>query len=67
MEALPMKSYTVQNKYACREICDADHECMYYIFHKNWTCTLYPDAKKNCKSLIGAVNNAECKTGNLFK
>ena len=67
MEAQPMKNYTVKNKYACREICETELECMYYIFHRNWTCTLYPDAKKVCKSFIGAASVLQCKLGIFFQ
>ena len=57
MESQPLRNYTsLRNKNSCREICDAEPDCNYYIHDKNnSTCTLYPTAKRNCKSFIGSV------------
>ncbi len=48
MDSKALKHYkSLKDKNSCREICNADPECNYYIHDKNWTCSLYPDAKKN--------------------
>ena len=61
MEAQPLKNYTsLRNKKSCREICDAEPDCNYYIYDKNLTCTLYPNAKKSCISFIGTVDG-QCR------
>jgi hypothetical protein len=57
MDSKALKHYkSLKNKNSCREICDADPECNYYIHDKSGTCSLYPDAKKKCQSLIGALD-----------
>ncbi len=58
MDSKALKRYeSLKNKNSCREICDADPECNYYIHDKEGTCSLYPDAKKECKSLIGTLDS----------
>ena len=62
MDGQPLKKYTLfRNKNSCRHVCDADPACNYYTYDTNLTCTLYPNAKKSCKSLIGSVEVAKCE------
>ena len=68
MEAQPLKSYdkSVQTQIECKDICDAEPKCKYYIYDKDWTCTLYADTKRSCISFIGAARRSKCDSGNCF-
>ena len=68
MESEPIKCYnkTIQTQNDCRDICDDEPRCKYYVYDKDWTCTIYPDTKRRCISFIGAANRAKCNLGDCL-
>ena len=58
---MPDTNNYATTKQLCKQRCDEEPECKYYIFGLNdQTCELYIQAKKGCSAVIGSLGIENC-------